>query len=87
MYVTEIMRWPVSFSSSFLPTPLTFPLLPTHTVADVSNTVYWRTPFSPLCDYKQLHEFYVLHIEPLESKTGGASRSDKVGISCLLVQT
>ncbi len=45
--------------------------------ADVSSTVYWRTPFLPLCHYRQLQEFYVLHMEELPVSSG-AARKDKV---------
>lgn len=35
-------------------------------VAEFSATEYWRYPFNPLCDHRQLTEFYVLQIEPLD---------------------
>lgn len=41
-------------------------------VADVSSDVFWRTPFTSLCDHRQLTEFYVLHIEPT-TKPGQAA--------------
>lgn len=35
-------------------------------MAEFSATEYWRYPFFPLCDHRQLTEFYVLQIEPLD---------------------
>ena len=32
-------------------------------VAELPSSVYWRSPFSSLCNHRQLIEFYVLHIE------------------------
>ena len=49
--------------------------------ADLSSSAYSRTPFLSLCHYRQLTEFYILHIEPLEKRPMGASvtnLSDKV---------
>ena len=52
-------------------------------VADVSSDVFWRTPFSSLCDHRQLTEFYILHIEPTQpadqsAKASAANLSEKV---------
>lgn len=38
-------------------------------VADVPSSVYWRTPFSSLCDHRQLREFFVMHVEPVRQTT------------------
>ena len=37
-------------------------------VAEVSAGIYWKSPFNSLFDYKQLIEFYVLHIEMVDVK-------------------
>ena len=51
-------------------------------VAELSSSVYWRTPFSSLCNHRQLTEFYVLHIEkatpPGSHGNISANHSDKV---------
>jgi nonsense-mediated mRNA decay protein 3 len=54
-------------------------------VAELSSSVYWRTPFSSLCNHRQLTEFYVLHIEkatpPGSHGNSSANHSDKCVLS------
>lgn len=35
-------------------------------VCDVSATVYWRNPFQPICNPKQLVEYIVMDIDVLK---------------------
>lgn len=44
--------------------------------ADVTAPNFWRFPFKSLCTYKQLTEFMVLQIEPVESQNPKASSSN-----------
>ncbi len=37
-------------------------------VAEISSSIYWKYPFDSLFDYKDLKEFYILHIESAEPK-------------------
>ncbi|KAJ9584723.1 hypothetical protein L9F63_020928, partial [Diploptera punctata] len=37
-------------------------------IAEVSSTVFWRTPFKSICNPKQLIEFVVMNIEPILGK-------------------
>ncbi|CAG9865332.1 unnamed protein product [Phyllotreta striolata] len=37
-------------------------------IAEVSSTVYWRNPFSAICNPKQLVEYIVMDIEPIMDK-------------------
>lgn len=39
-------------------------------VADLSTPIYWRTPFGPLADVKELVEFVVMDIEPVGPPKG-----------------
>lgn len=39
-------------------------------VADLSTPIYWRTPFAPLADVKELVEFVVMDIEPIGPERG-----------------
>jgi len=41
--------------------------------ADITASNYWRLPFKSLGTYKQLTEFMVLQIEPVESQKPSAS--------------
>jgi len=45
-------------------------------VADITASNYWRLPFKSLGTYKQLTEFMVLQIEPVESQKPSASISN-----------
>jgi len=38
--------------------------------ADLSTPIYWRTPFAPLADVKDLVEFIVMDIEPIGPQKG-----------------
>jgi nonsense-mediated mRNA decay protein 3 len=38
--------------------------------ADLSTPIYWRSPFSPLADVKELIEFVVMDIEPIGPQKG-----------------
>lgn len=54
--------------------------------ADITASNYWRLPFKSLGTYKQLTEFMVLQIEPVESQKPSASISNlsqKVFMYCL----
>ncbi|KAL9962258.1 hypothetical protein ACROYT_G031342, partial [Oculina patagonica] len=44
--------------------------------ADISASNYWRLPYKSLCTYKQLTEFMVLQIEPVDSQNPSASTSN-----------
>lgn len=44
--------------------------------ADITASNYWRLPFKSLGTYKQLTEFMVLQIEPVESQKPFASISN-----------
>ncbi|CAI8017279.1 60S ribosomal export protein NMD3 [Geodia barretti] len=70
--------------STKLPTANTACVLLT-AVAELSSSVYWRTPFSSLCNHRQLTEFYVLHIEkatpPGSHGNSSANHSDKCVLS------
>ena len=44
--------------------------------ADITAPNFWRFPFKSLCTYKQLTEFMVLQIEPVESQNPKASSSN-----------
>lgn len=37
-------------------------------VAELSSTVYWRTPFNAICNPKQLVEYIVMDIEVIKEK-------------------
>ena len=53
-------------------------------VAEVASSVFWRTPFSSLCNYRQLTEFYVLHVEtatPTNHQGSSSNLSEKVRTS------
>nr|POE71948.1 60s ribosomal export protein nmd3 [Quercus suber] len=39
-------------------------------VADLSTPIYWRAPFAPLADVKDLTEFIVMDIEPIGPQKG-----------------
>ncbi|EMC91767.1 hypothetical protein BAUCODRAFT_304165 [Baudoinia panamericana UAMH 10762] len=39
-------------------------------VSDLSTPIYWRTPFAPLADVKDLVEFVVMDIEPIGPQKG-----------------
>lgn len=39
-------------------------------ISDLSTPIYWRTPFSPLADVKELVEFVVMDIEPIGPQKG-----------------
>jgi len=45
-------------------------------IADITASNYWRLPFKSLGTYKQLTEFMVLQIEPVESQKPSASISN-----------
>ena len=38
--------------------------------ADISSPIYWRAPFTPLTDAKELVEFIVMDIEPTKTQRG-----------------
>ena len=53
-------------------------------VADIPSAVYWRSPFSSLCNHRQLTEFYVLHIEkatPTHPRGSTSNLTEKVSIT------
>ena len=68
-------------------------------VADISSSVFWRTPFSSICSPQQLTEFYVLQIEPVVAKDSNCTkekfqladtwivRSNEVGIDDKQIHT
>ncbi len=74
---------PLSFPHlSLCPHPLSLAFLPRPSAAEISSNVFWRTPFSALCNHRQLTEFYVVNIESVEPHTLQASvsnLSEKVG--------
>lgn len=37
-------------------------------VAEVTSTVYWRTPFESICNPKQLIEYIVMDLEVIKEK-------------------
>ncbi|KAJ3641156.1 hypothetical protein Zmor_027673 [Zophobas morio] len=37
-------------------------------IAEINSTVYWRNPFNPICNPKQLVEYVVMDIEPIMDK-------------------
>ena len=39
-----------------------------YSVAEVSASVFWRSPFSTLFDTNELKEFYILHIETANTR-------------------
>lgn len=39
-------------------------------IADLSTPIYWRTPFAPIADVKELTEFIVMDIEPIGPQKG-----------------
>jgi hypothetical protein len=39
-------------------------------VAEMRNTTYWDSPFTSLCDSKELTEFYVIDVQ-LENRKAG----------------
>ncbi len=39
-------------------------------VGDLMATNYWRTPFAPLCSYRDLVQYYVLDVEPTGQRNG-----------------
>ena len=39
-------------------------------IADLSTPIYWRTPFSPIADVRDLVEFIIMDIEPIGPQKG-----------------
>ena len=54
-------------------------------VADVPSNVYWRCPFFPLFDHRQLTEFLVLQLEVVPGTTT-ATPSNNVSRRCVLAE-
>lgn len=50
-----------------------------YTVAELSSAAYWKSPFNAFSDVHQLTEFFVIHIEKMESDS--AKETDKVRLN------